>query len=78
MKVPAPIFIGVIPPTSRDATSGQAATHSLSMKCCLGMSRDPDLIAASFLWNKALVSHSSITSVAFYPSDLQLVADPGS
>ena len=35
MKVLAPIFFGVIPPTSRDATSGQAATHPLPMKCRL-------------------------------------------
>jgi hypothetical protein len=47
------------------------------MKCRLAH-EDPGLIAASFPWNKALVSHSAITSVAFYPSDLQLVGDPGS
>jgi hypothetical protein len=63
MKLPVPIFIGVIP-----------ATHPSSMKCCLRMSRDPGLNAAPFLWNKAL----AWISVAFYPSDLQLVGDPGS
>src|SRR5258708_40142868 len=46
------LFIGVIP-----------ATRTLSMKCCLRMSRDPGLIATPFLWNEALASHSSITNV---------------
>jgi hypothetical protein len=42
------------------------------------MSRDPGLIAAIFQWNKARAWHSSITNIAFDPSDLQLIGDPGS
>ena len=67
MKVPAPIFFRGHP------------GHALVVnEMLVSMSRDPYLITATFLWNKALASHSSITNVAFYQSGLQRVGDPGS